>query len=549
MNEIVHQRRFEELPLPDAGAVKPLGDDHPAIARKTTLFEKSITRAGDSERAIFISGENNRKIGRVIVKGAWRGLPIYALTLVERQTCPTTCATYAICYGNAMPFARRHAPGRDLEERIRSDVADLLRQNPDGIAIRLHVLGDFYSRAYAELWLDLLTKHKRLHVYGYTAVGTSNEPEHVEVATLIETMNDSFPERCAIRWSSAEPQPMGTVVINRNPGSANVEEGLVCPAEREATACCATCGMCWESATRAKTIVFVAHGFGSKRGDRVAREASTVDANGSRKIAPIASIAKVATKARNTAPTMMWAVPTDLYVDQSYQRNLSRKSIQLITRIVQNWNWTHFKPPIVTRTNADLLEVIDGQHTAIAAATHPDIDRIPIMIVQAGEISERARAFVGHNTDRIAVTPLQLHRSALRAEDAEAVAINSVCEQAGVTILTAAPPTGYRPRETTALGAIRGLLRQHGTEKAVSVLTVLADAKRGPIRADEIKAVAILLFGDHGWPVDRVGAVVAGKTYEHMATEARDLVHDTGLTLHAAMATVYSRLLSAEDQA
>jgi hypothetical protein len=42
---------------------------------------------------------------------------------------------------------------------------------------------------------------------------------------------------------------------------------------------------------------------------------------------------------------------------------------------VANWDWRRFKPPVVART-ATGLEVIDGQHTAIAAASHPDVLQI-----------------------------------------------------------------------------------------------------------------------------------------------------------------------------
>ena len=79
----MRQRRFEHVHVSRPGAVRPLADDHPAILRKTTMFERSIVSAASSPR-LFIPGDNNRKIGRVVTKGTWKGKPIYTLTLTER---------------------------------------------------------------------------------------------------------------------------------------------------------------------------------------------------------------------------------------------------------------------------------------------------------------------------------------------------------------------------------------------------------------------------------------------------------------------------------
>lgn len=81
-------------------------------------------------------------------------------------------------------------------------------------------------------------------------------------------------------------------------------------------------------------------------------------------------------------PQFQWVAPTSLLVDEVYQRNLSRGSIELIRKIVARWDWNRFKPPVVAMTDEG-LEVIDGQHTAIAAATHPEITEIPVMLAEA----------------------------------------------------------------------------------------------------------------------------------------------------------------------
>jgi hypothetical protein len=47
----------------------------------------------------------------------------------------------------------------------------------------------------------------------------------------------------------------------------------------------------------------------------------------------------------------------------------------------------------------------------IAAATHPEIGKIPAMVVAADSIELRAKAFIGHNRNRLQLTPGQLYYS------------------------------------------------------------------------------------------------------------------------------------------
>jgi hypothetical protein len=91
-----------------------------------------------------------RKLTRHVIRvGPFAGLPLYALTLPERQTCPITCGNWTTCYGRSMPFAKRYEPGPGLLRAIGHDVATLARKYASGFAVRLHVLGDSCFRLYA----------------------------------------------------------------------------------------------------------------------------------------------------------------------------------------------------------------------------------------------------------------------------------------------------------------------------------------------------------------------------------------------------------------
>lgn len=205
---------------------------------------------------------------------------------------------------------------------------------------------------------------------------------------------------------------------------------------------------------------------------------------------PDLEIAPVATD----APCFEWVNPSELLVDETYQRNLSDRSIRLIRKIIENWDWARFKTPIVVNTDGQ-LHVIDGQHTAIGAVTR-GIEKLPVMIVQAPEAKDRARAFVGHNRDRLTVTPNQIYFAELAAGDDDAVTINNVCERAGVKILKIPPAYGrFKVGETMAISGVRKLVSDHGAMNARQVLQTLVEAKCAPISADQIKATAELLLG------------------------------------------------------
>jgi hypothetical protein len=122
--------------------------------------------------------------------------------------------------------------------------------------------------------------------------------------------------------------------------------------------------------------------------------------------------------------------PATLLVDEGYQRDSSERSLKLVRKIVSGWDWAQFKAPVAVLTDAG-LELIDGQHTAIAAATHPKVEKIPVMIVEVPKREERAEAFIGQNTNKVAVTVPQLHVAAVAAGHKNALAVERVCGLVG----------------------------------------------------------------------------------------------------------------------
>ena len=197
-----------------------------------------------------------------------------------------------------------------------------------------------------------------------------------------------------------------------------------------------------------------------------------------------------------TAMPVYKVLPLDvLRVDECYQRELNQKSLHLIKKIVNEWSWNAFKPLIVARDGA-FYDIIDGQHTAVAAATHGGIPALPAMVVEANTQIEQADSFARQNRDRIRVSPLQLHFADLAAGKDDALLVQEVCEAAGVVVLRYAPHAskGFEAGQTISVQAIDALIKRITAREAIRVLSVCARARCKPVSALYIRAVERLLF-------------------------------------------------------
>ncbi len=163
---------FSRLPMKKPGGKKKRARQWshtaPFVVEGRTKFPGSV-RLATAGTHVLKDGHNSGKIGRHITIGKWKGFQIYTLTLEERATCPRSCKEWRRCYGNNMHYAHRFTAGKLLESQIERDLAELSRVHPNGFAVRLHVLGDFYSEEYVERWRKWIWQFPALHVFGFTA--------------------------------------------------------------------------------------------------------------------------------------------------------------------------------------------------------------------------------------------------------------------------------------------------------------------------------------------------------------------------------------------
>ena len=227
-----------------SGRKVDLWASHPSSKNARTLFISRVQMG----KTLLKPGYHSSKLGGEVAKGRWRGMPIYALTLEERATCPRDCAIWSSCYGNNMPWAKRAPHGEQFELALWRELYALNRKHRKGFVVRLHVLGDFYSPAYVDLWDAALDHFENLNVFGYTARQGSTE-----IGRMIQAIRSSRWERFSVRTSGAQ-KGLRTFVIDKvedcPPGA------IVCPAQTNRTKSCATCGLCWHSK---RPIAFVRH--------------------------------------------------------------------------------------------------------------------------------------------------------------------------------------------------------------------------------------------------------------------------------------------------
>jgi hypothetical protein len=226
--------------------------DHPAVMDAHTIYPSTVQVISD-ETTLLKTGSNQWKLGAKVLRGHWAGFPIFSLTLEERATCPISCKHWRSCYGSRMHRSRRMQHGADLERRLEIEVARHAVDHPDGFAVRLHILGDFYAVEYVDLWRKLLDRHPELHVWGYTArIDIANDP----IAAALVALTQDHQDRFKMRFSNALiPFPAPTTISVEHPYQSP-PDATVCPQETDRSESCSTCALCWGSRER---VAFITH--------------------------------------------------------------------------------------------------------------------------------------------------------------------------------------------------------------------------------------------------------------------------------------------------
>jgi len=210
-----------------------------------TRYPKSVKPPSNK---MLKRGKQNAKLGDKVTGKMWKGMTIYSLTLEERATCPPDCEQWDNCYGDNMPFGHRFDHTQiGFYYALERQITELNEKHSEGFVIRLHVLGDFFSRHYTRQWERWLRKFKNLRVFGYT-----HHRHESELGSMLADMNRLWPDRWRIRFSD----DLNTEFSAHVASDTTTTGGIMCPEQAGKTASCATCGYCWSSEN---PVVFIEH--------------------------------------------------------------------------------------------------------------------------------------------------------------------------------------------------------------------------------------------------------------------------------------------------
>ncbi len=233
-----------------------------------------------------------------------------------------------------------------------------------------------------------------------------------------------------------------------------------------------------------------------------------------RQIKPL-PLAQMKPATLGTLPEIRWVDPTTLHVEENYQRNLSAASMRHIRKIVVEWDWAKFKTPTCVETEDGRLVLTDGQHTAIAAASHGGIHKIPVIVSTADGLARRAAAFISHNSNNLRLTPAQIFYGQIAAGDAVAGAVFKGCQKSGCVVTRVQRPAGaWEVGETFAVSALRNVATNKGWAAVARVTGILKAAGRAPVAAHEIKAVYAIIYAAGGSPIsdDDLVTIIRSRT-------------------------------------
>ena len=82
------------------GTIMELKETHKAIVNATTLYNGSKLTIRDVTNYKFkvLKTSTNIKLGKKVTKGKLKGMKMYTLTLIERETCTDECEHYKDCF-------------------------------------------------------------------------------------------------------------------------------------------------------------------------------------------------------------------------------------------------------------------------------------------------------------------------------------------------------------------------------------------------------------------------------------------------------------------
>ncbi|WP_395175794.1 DUF6551 family protein [Roseibium alexandrii] len=239
-------------------------------------------------------------------------------------------------------------------------------------------------------------------------------------------------------------------------------------------------------------------------------------------------------------PDLRW-VPIDLIdSDKAYQRDVVQHRV---SQILREFSWEKFGALILAEQPSGRFHVYDGQHRHLAAKLHPSIDEVPAVVSTLAHTAEEAAAFLGVNTSRTAVGPVQKYWAGVMAGDADSLRVRSVLEKAGCAVAGEPGETGHN--RTNAVSAVARAIKTYGDAAVVFACSALSEGWRSDQKAQKgtmITALARLHRSNEHISRERVLKVLGSHDRDALSGNAETLRRISGGDAPTAIAKTFCEL-------
>lgn len=185
---------------------------------------------------------------------------------------------------------------------------------------------------------------------------------------------------------------------------------------------------------------------------------------------------------RGRRPVLQNFAVSELQIDARYQRSIETGPSQsLVRRIARDWDWRLCQPLLVAGRGDAGLFVVDGQHRLAAARLRGDIGDLPCVLISYRDANEEAAAFVELNRARKPLGALELFRASLAGADPDALAVQAMIEEAGLSVAPHQNPTCWKPGMISNISGVQKCLRLHGEAITRRSLRILAQSFAGQV--------------------------------------------------------------------
>lgn len=241
-------------------------------------------------------------------------------------------------------------------------------------------------------------------------------------------------------------------------------------------------------------------------------------------------------------PEFRWVKPSELFVDESYQRPLSEERVWLIAT---TFTWKLYDPLWVGNRGSKLF-VVDGRHRLAAASIlGPDlIPQVPIQLRRTQNVEEEALTFVELTEKRRKMTSAQRFAAKLVFRDPMAVELNSILSKHKFKVVSenfGGSAMAAAPNEITAVGTLEKIYRAGGRARVSAVLQIIREAWDGvppTTSAWMMRAINRILEREPGTKPEVFARKLASKDPWGLIERGMRFAHSNEIPTSEAMADV-----------